>query len=187
MESAPTGDSALELVRVEDDAERAELRGDLRAELRALLGEFHTWMASHEPRYDPGEEHEFDARTLTTATECVAWLARVAGDPAGCVLLYRGTADLAEFRRLWVRPEHRRAGVGRALLRTVIESARQAGVETLALTTPPWGTAGHELYESMGFERTPPYPETRLDEQFHDEAIFMQLDLRAAEEEQHPG
>jgi hypothetical protein len=45
------------------------------------------------------------------------------------------------------------------------------------LTTPPWADASHSLYESMGFERTPPYPETRLPEQYHDKAIFMQLSL----------
>jgi len=31
----------------------------------------------------------------------------------------------------------------------------------------------------MGFERTDPYPETRLPERYHDEAIFVQFDLSA--------
>lgn len=170
---------SLEIVRVTNE--------DDRAALRRLLGEFHNWMASYEPRYDPAEEHEYDHRTLSTSTDCVAWIARVDGHPAGCVLLYRATDDVAEFRRLWVGSECRRMGVGRTLLRKVIETASAWGVETLALTTPPWGEAGHALYESMGFERTPPYPETRLDEEFHDEAIFMQLALPAAEVEPPPG
>lgn len=173
MGSTPTSESPLEIARIEDESDRAALR--------ALLGEFHDWMASYESRYDPAAEHESDSRDLSRGSDPRSWIGRLDGDPAGCVLLYVETDTLAEFRRLWVRPDVRRQGVGRALLRTVIEAARQEGVETLALTTPPWGTAGHELYESMGFERTPPYPETNLDEQFHDEAIFMQLDLTAAE------
>lgn len=163
--------SEIDITRVETESERAALQ--------VPLGEFHNWMASHDSRYDPAAAHESDARTVSSGTDCIAWLARVDGDRAGCVLLYWETDDLAEFRRLWVRPDYRRHGVGRELLGTVIETARQEGSETLALTTPPWGAAGHALYESMGFERTPPYPETRLDEQFHDDAIFMQLDLTA--------
>lgn len=150
--------------------------------LRHLLEEFHEWMVDHaDVVYDPEGELAEDVRSLERESESWAWIARFDGTPAGCVFLYGETDDLAEFKRLWVRPAHRDEGIGRALTRTVVEEARAKGYETLGLTTPPWGEAAHALYESMGFERTPPYPETRLPEQYHDDAIFMQLDLTGAD------
>lgn len=138
-------------------------------------------MADHAPVVDTDAELAEDFRSLTEHPESWAWVAWCDGTPAGCVLLYGETDNFAEFRRLWVRPEYRGEGLGRTLTRTVIDVARSRGYETLGLTTPPWGTTAHALYESMGFERTPPYPETRLQQQHHDEAIFMQLDLTGAE------
>lgn len=148
-----------------------------RAILRALLVEFHEWLSDHETSYDPEAELSGDVRSLERASENRAWIARLDGSPAGCVLLVGATDDLAEFKRLWVRPTHRGEGIGRALVRTVIDAARTRGYETLGLTTPPWSETAQALYESIGFERTPPYPETRLPERYHDEAVFMKLDL----------
>lgn len=148
------------------------------AALRELLVEFHEWMADHAgDAYDPERELAEDLDSLERERESWAWMARQDETPAGCVLLYGETDTLAEFKRLWVRPGHRGAGIGRALTRTVVENARSRGYERLGLTTPPWAEASHTLYESMGFERTPPYPETRLPTEYHDEAIFMQLSL----------
>lgn len=146
--------------------------------LRKLLIEFHGWMAEHAGDvYDHESELTEDFESLERESESWAWIARRDGTPAGCVLLYGETETLAEFKRLWVRPAHRGTGIGRALTRTVVEKAQSHGYETLGLTTPPWAGASHALYESMGFERTPPYPDTRLPEKFHDEAIFMQRSL----------
>lgn len=145
--------------------------------LRELLGEFHDWMVAHAGDVYEREAELDDDLTALEAGDCRAWLAGHDGAPAGCVLLFGPTAELAEFRRLWVTPSARGAGLGRRLVERVIDAAREGGYDTLALTTPPWGEAGHRLYESLGFERTPPYPETRLDEAHHDEAIFMRLEL----------
>lgn len=145
--------------------------------LRELLLEFHEWMAEHDNEYEPEKELTGDFESLERERESWAWIARNEGNPAGCVLLYGETDTLAEFRRLWVSPAHRGTGIGRILTQTVIEKAQSQGYETLGLTTPPWAAASHTLYESMGFEQTPPYPGTRLPEKFHDQAIFMQLSL----------
>jgi GNAT superfamily N-acetyltransferase len=152
-----------------------------RASLRLLLESFHEWMVANAGEvYDPEAELAEDLRSLSEGTESWAWVARHDGEPAGCVLLYGQTDDLAEFRRLWVTPAHRGEGIGRALVDRVVTAARDRGSGTLGLTTPPWSEAAHELHESMGFERTPPYPETRLDGTHHEEALFMQRDLDSA-------
>lgn len=167
-------DSTIAITAIETGADESTLW--------TLLGEFHEWLRDHVPHeYDPETGLAKDRESLAHESECWAWIARREGVPAGCVLLYGETDTLAEFRRLWVRPAHRGHGIGRRLTRTVIEEARIQGYETLGLTTPPQGEAAHALYESLGFQRTPPYPETRLAEEYHDDAIFMQLDLTDAE------
>jgi ribosomal protein S18 acetylase RimI-like enzyme len=149
--------------------------------LRRLLKAFHEWMVEHQDGYALEAELAEDFHSLERAAESWAWIARHDETPAGCVLLYGVTDDLAEFRRLWVSPTHRGAGIGRALIRRVVEKADSQGYATLGLTTPPWSEAAQALYESTGFERTTPYPETRLPEKYHDDAIFMKLDLTATD------
>lgn len=149
-----------------------------RSVLRELLVEFHAWMDKHAiDIYDADAELTEDFQSLDKESESWAWIAWRDGEPAGCVLLYGQTESLAEFRRLWVREEYRGEGFGRDLTETVIEAAQSQGYETLGLTTPPWAAAAQELYESLGFVRTPPYQGTRLAEEHHEDAIFMQLDI----------
>jgi GNAT superfamily N-acetyltransferase len=61
----------------------------------------------------------------------------------------------AEFRTLVVAPEAQGRGVGRGLVRWTIDRALADGRERLVLSTMPWMTVAHGLYERMGFARTP--------------------------------
>jgi ribosomal protein S18 acetylase RimI-like enzyme len=61
----------------------------------------------------------------------------------------------AEIRALAVRPEAQGSGVGRLLLRRLIERATGMGVRHLLLSTQPDMRAAHRLYEQAGFARLP--------------------------------
>jgi ribosomal protein S18 acetylase RimI-like enzyme len=63
--------------------------------------------------------------------------------------------DEAEVRALAVSPDAQGRGVGRALLRTVIERARKMGVRHLVLSTQSGMDAARYLYSSVGFVRLP--------------------------------
>lgn len=63
--------------------------------------------------------------------------------------------DEAEVRALAVAPHAQRRGIGRLLLRSVIERARNAGVAHLVLSTQPIMVAAQRLYASEGFVRLP--------------------------------
>ena len=79
------------------------------------------------------------------------------GNPAGCVALRRVDDQRCEAKRLYVRPRFRRRGVGRALLDWVIAEARAAGYRELVGDTMPVMQEALDMYERMGFERTPTY------------------------------
>ena len=73
------------------------------------------------------------------------------GSLAGNVCLDRGGATQARLHRLWVRPAHRRAGVGRRLVEESVEWARSIGAESIWLDVLRIRHAARCLYESTGF------------------------------------
>ncbi len=88
-------------------------------------------------------------------------LALVDGQVAGCVG-FRALPDVdyanaCEMKRLYVRPEFRRFGIGRILAQRLIDAAVQAGYSAMLLDTLDDMEAARGLYESLGFEAVPPY------------------------------
>ncbi len=63
---------------------------------------------------------------------------------------YTGRPD-AYIEELYVIPERRGEGIGRALLEATIEAARQAGATHIELTTGEEDRQARGLYESAGF------------------------------------
>jgi len=80
----------------------------------------------------------------------------LAGDPPLGLALLRtrpslwSTATDVYLEELYVVPAHRRQGIGRALLNTAIETARQSGADHFELTTGETDTQARALYESTG-------------------------------------
>lgn len=77
-------------------------------------------------------------------------------EPAGvAVLRFRGaifsTAPECYLAELYVAPERRGQGLGRALLEAAIELARERGAEGMDLGTSEDDVAARALYESLGF------------------------------------
>jgi ribosomal protein S18 acetylase RimI-like enzyme len=84
-------------------------------------------------------------------------LARAGADPVGCVALTRVDSLTCEMKRLYVKPTHRRRGVGRELALAVIEEARTLGYELLRLDVIEVLAAAPAFYRSLGFQEIPPF------------------------------
>jgi GNAT superfamily N-acetyltransferase len=59
---------------------------------------------------------------------------------------------VGEIKRMYVRPEARRQGVGRAILERLLADARTIGYQVARLETATFMREAHALYRSMGFQ-----------------------------------
>ena len=85
----------------------------------------------------------------------VAYLCRVAlldGQIMGYAVMSMGAGE-AHILNLCVREENRRAGVGRALIRYLLEQAEAAGMAEAFLEVRPSNAVTRFLYQSLGFEQ----------------------------------
>lgn len=93
----------------------------------------------------------------------------VNGRPAGFVAWRLAPGHLAEnsweLKRLWVRPEGRGTGLGRALTQAVLDKAMTAGRNAVYLDTVPSDmAAAHRLYLAMGFVPCVAYGDNPIEE-----------------------
>ncbi len=75
----------------------------------------------------------------------------------GCVALRELDGELAEMKRLWVRPRARGAGLGASLVEAVERFAVEAGYTAIVLDTLERLGAALRLYETRGYRRTSAY------------------------------
>ena len=99
-------------------------------------------------------------------------LARVDGDPAGCVGVRSLRDGAGELKRLYVRDRHRGLGIGRRLTEEAIVAARSLGYASLRLDTTPEMTAAQALYGTLGFREIVPYRHNPIAG-----ARYLELDL----------
>ncbi len=80
-----------------------------------------------------------------------------AAEPAGCVALRNLEPGICEMKRLFVRPEYRALGLGRALAERIMAEAVRLGYTTMRLDTLERLTGAVRLYTALGFDRCAPY------------------------------
>ncbi len=93
---------------------------------------------------------------------------------AGSVALRDLDNGVCEVRRLFVRPQARGLGLGRALMTTVMAEARIAGYPAIRLETLETMCEAQALYRSLGFVEIAPY---RPPTSEHDRTVSMELTL----------
>jgi GNAT superfamily N-acetyltransferase len=129
---------------------------------RGLAGFAH---ALGEARDDPGEREPGRL-----------WLAERDGAPVGSVGLTDEGGGVAQLRWFLVAPEARGTGVGRRLLRTLLDHAREQGYTHVKLWTVQVLGAAAALYTEAGFRCTERHPTRR----FGHDLVELRYDLDLA-------
>jgi ribosomal protein S18 acetylase RimI-like enzyme len=99
-------------------------------------------------------------------------VARRDGEPVGCVALKPLPDGTCEMKRLYVRPDARGSGAGRALVEASIGRARELGYAVMRLDTLPTMDAARALYLLLGFR-----PIERYNDNPIDGVLFFELRL----------
>jgi GNAT superfamily N-acetyltransferase len=94
-------------------------------------------------------------KRLAAASDTVMWGGFIEGTLAGVVGMTRETRlknrHKATLVAMYVAPEYGGRGLGLALVNTVVQAARAAGVELLVLTVTEGNRQAAALYERAGF------------------------------------
>ncbi|HMT27805.1 MAG TPA: GNAT family N-acetyltransferase [Bacteroidia bacterium] len=85
--------------------------------------------------------------------------------------------ETGEIKRMYVNPSFRKIGAGRALMKSLIQGAKESGYKSVRLDSPKFMDAAHSLYRSFGFKEIPVYPEVEIPEEFREYLLFMELEL----------
>jgi len=103
-----------------------------------------------ESGFDPAFSLSADTRELT-APEGALIVARLRGNPIGCVALKFHKKSPAELKRMWVSPSARGLGLGRRLIDEAEKHARQNGVRVINLETNRTLHEAIALYRRSGY------------------------------------
>ena len=90
-------------------------------------------------------------------------IVRIDGSAVACAALRPLRGSIAEVKRMYVRPQARRAGVGRALMHELHQLAQAAGFNEIWLETGLLQPAAIRLYESLGYTQIAAYGDYKDD------------------------
>jgi putative acetyltransferase len=162
--SASSGGRSLSFVQVESPGQVAQAR-ELFIEYAQSLG-FSLCFQNFDQELAglPGDYAPPDGRLILAEFECRA---------AGCVALHKLESGVCEMKRLYLRPEFRGKGLGRALAERIIAEALQIGYRRMRLdTVEPVMKDAVAVYRKLGFKEIAPYRMNPIEG-----AKYMELEL----------
>ena len=104
-------------------------------------------------------------------------LGRCNGQVAGIACMRKLGKDIGEIKRMYVCPAIRRRGVGRALVRRLLDDAHAIGYPRIRLDSARFMKQAHALYRSFGFREIEPYEGSEIPKEFQVHWIFMERDV----------
>jgi putative acetyltransferase len=84
-------------------------------------------------------------------------IAKIGDKSCGCVALRKLEGRICEMKRLYVKPDFRKRGLGKLLVERVVSEAKFRGYEFMRLDTLATMRSAIKLYKAYGFYEIPAY------------------------------
>ncbi|HEX6731152.1 MAG TPA: GNAT family N-acetyltransferase [Pyrinomonadaceae bacterium] len=125
-----------------------------------LIGELDVHLRAHP--YPEQSRHAFSVEKLVREG-VTFFITHYHDELAGCGGIKIFPNEYGEVKRMWVRPDFRRLGLGKGMLKHLAEYAQSRELSLLRLETGIYETAAIGLYERFGFQRRAPFGEYKED------------------------
>ena len=123
----------------------------------ALVADFFAEIASRYPGFDASRQPSAPLDAFTLRQGGVFLIALRDREPIACAGLQRLDETTGEVRRVFGREAARGGGVGRVLLTTLLETARDLGYQRVRLDTGDRRPEARGLFQAFGFRDVDDY------------------------------
>jgi GNAT superfamily N-acetyltransferase len=163
-----------------------------RSQVIDLNVEYMTWVMKEISEYYEIDMSAISVREYVTSTidklcsdvppQGIYYLLKLKDAIVGMGGLRQLREDIGEIKRMYIRPEYRGKGYGKALVQQLLQKAKEFGYHSVYLDSGPFMTTAHQLYRSVGFIERSEYPEVEVPPQFRSQWVFMEKILEGATE-----
>ena len=113
------------------------------------------------------------------------YLVKFNNQTAGVGCLKKLQNRVGEIQRMYVLPEFRGHGIGRAIVNRLVDDARLIGYSKLKLESLEFLNSAHALYRSIGFKEINPYAKNSMAsfqaqeqlDKYYAITVFMEMDI----------
>jgi GNAT superfamily N-acetyltransferase len=155
-----------------------------RAAIHEVFAEYLRWVcpriyAEYQAVFEPESiiAHDMQTIDIFMPPKGMLFLALEGQAAAGCACVRTIGSQVAELKRMYVRPAFRRQGIGRRLVSASIEAVRRQGFAALRLDSAGFMAEAHALYRSFGFRDIPAYDGSEIPPEYRSHWVFMELNL----------
>lgn len=131
-------------------------QGELLNEVRQLFSEYAKSLGIDLSFQDFSKEFEMLPGKYVNPDGALI-LALVDSKSAGCIALRKLSEEVCEMKRLYVRKSYQGFGIGKELVKRIIEEGRTLGYYYMRLDTLPTMKKAQEMYVAFGFYDIEPY------------------------------
>jgi len=100
------------------------------------------------------------------------------GHTTGCACTRTIGQEIAELKRMYVKPQYRGRGIGSKLVQESIRRVKEIGYLKMRLDSARFMSDAHRIYKSSGFEEVAPYAESEIPKHYWKYWVFMEMNLK---------
>ena len=104
----------------------------------------------------------------------IYYILQVGNKIAGMGALRKLKINVGEVKRMYIRPEFRGRGLGKAMLEELLKKGKEFGYTTILLDSGPFMNAAQYIYHSAGFQDREEYPESEVPLEFRHVWSYME-------------